>query len=201
MKQGRVSFIMDNLIAAKTSVPMIIVMENGMVATKPGAAPTAAGGGRGNSAFEEVVMDDLISDDRRHLPHACRTASIGRSPGFRWAAARRCRSGSPTWTSSPISASFSGAIRGFDAKTSYNGVFADAAGVQQEGQAALVRRRTRGRGHAHIREDRPRGAGQGGIKNVFFECPFAHEWQTWRYDLERFRSAPVPLTAQREVSK
>ena len=27
---------------------------------------------------------------------------------------------------------------------------------------------------------------QAGIKNVFFECPFAHEWQTWRYDLREF---------------
>jgi enterochelin esterase family protein len=27
---------------------------------------------------------------------------------------------------------------------------------------------------------------QAGIKNVFFECPFAHEWQTWRYDLRDF---------------
>ena len=25
-----------------------------------------------------------------------------------------------------------------------------------------------------------------GIKNVFYECPFAHEWQTWRYDLNDF---------------
>ncbi len=65
VKQGRVSFILDNLIAARSAVPMIVVMENGMVATKPGAAPpeaTGAGRGapRGNAAFEEVVMDDLI---------------------------------------------------------------------------------------------------------------------------------------------
>src|ERR1019366_10662893 len=42
----------------------IVVMENGMVAVKPGAAPVeAAGAGRGNSrngAFEEVVMNVLI---------------------------------------------------------------------------------------------------------------------------------------------
>ena len=25
-----------------------------------------------------------------------------------------------------------------------------------------------------------------GIPNVFFDCPFAHEWQTWRYDLQDF---------------
>ena len=65
IKQGRVSFILDDLIAARSAVPMIVVMENGMVATKPGAAPPEAagagrGGPRGNSALEEVVIDDLI---------------------------------------------------------------------------------------------------------------------------------------------
>jgi len=35
--------------------------------------------------------------------------------------------------------------------------------------------------------------GQGRSKNVFFECPFAHEWQTWRYEPARFRAAAVPV--------
>ncbi|MGD0729612.1 MAG: alpha/beta hydrolase-fold protein, partial [Terracidiphilus sp.] len=62
--QGHVNFILDNLIQAGSAKPMIIVMENGMVAAKAGA-PTAppqpgARGPRGNEAFEQVVIDDLI---------------------------------------------------------------------------------------------------------------------------------------------
>jgi enterochelin esterase-like enzyme len=47
-----VNFILDNLIAEKKAVPMIILMEKGY-ATKAGA-PTRPG------AFEEVVEKDLI---------------------------------------------------------------------------------------------------------------------------------------------
>ena len=53
VKQGRVSFILDNLIAAKSATPMIIVMENGMVATKPAhrrRKRPAAGADRGEIA-------------------------------------------------------------------------------------------------------------------------------------------------------
>ena len=39
--QGRANFILDNLIAAETATPMIVVMDNGY-ATKP-SAPTPAG--------------------------------------------------------------------------------------------------------------------------------------------------------------
>lgn len=48
--QGRANFILDNLIAAGKAHPMIVVMENGMHAVRPGTAPTA----RANEAFGEV---------------------------------------------------------------------------------------------------------------------------------------------------
>ena len=41
--QGRANFILDNLIAEGKATPMIIVMENGMVASKPGAPARADG--------------------------------------------------------------------------------------------------------------------------------------------------------------
>jgi hypothetical protein len=53
----RVYFILDNLIAAGKAEPMIIVMENGY-ASKAGVTPPE--GARGNEAFGEVVMKDLI---------------------------------------------------------------------------------------------------------------------------------------------
>ena len=58
------NFIMDNLIAAKSAKPMIVVMDNGMVAARRGTGPDAGAGARqaprGNEAFEDVVIGDLI---------------------------------------------------------------------------------------------------------------------------------------------
>jgi enterochelin esterase-like enzyme len=62
--QGRANIILDNLIAAKKAVPMIIVMDNGYASRPGAAAPDAAVAGRGpsggTSAFEEVIVKDLI---------------------------------------------------------------------------------------------------------------------------------------------
>jgi enterochelin esterase family protein len=67
--QGHASFIMDNLIAEGRAKPFIIVMANsyvpGSAGSSPGAGPGGAGPGRGGfrfnfSAFERVLIDDLI---------------------------------------------------------------------------------------------------------------------------------------------
>ena len=59
-RQGHMNFILDNLIAEKKAVPMIVVMEKGY-ATRAGAAAAAGGPGRGDGgAFEDVVLKDLI---------------------------------------------------------------------------------------------------------------------------------------------
>ncbi len=62
--QGKANLILDNLIAEKKAVPMIIVMDNGY-ASKPtqtppqgGAAPARGAGGI--SAFEEVMIKEII---------------------------------------------------------------------------------------------------------------------------------------------
>lgn len=64
--QGRANFIMDNLIAEGKARPFIIVMENGGGIGGPPRG-TKAAGGRGGfggmfnfSAFENVLMDDLV---------------------------------------------------------------------------------------------------------------------------------------------
>jgi enterochelin esterase-like enzyme len=58
--QGRANFILDNLIAQKKAAPMIIVMENGMVA--PRAGGPASVGGRPNEAFADVVIKELVPE-------------------------------------------------------------------------------------------------------------------------------------------
>jgi enterochelin esterase-like enzyme len=189
VKQGRVSFILDNLIAAKRAAPMIVVMENGMVASKPGAAPVeAAGAGRGgsrNGAFEEVVMNDLIpmiDGAYRTVANREQRAIAGLSMG----AGQAMQIGLSHLDKFAYIGSFSGGVRATDPKTAYNGVFADAAAFQKKVKLLWL-----GAGIAEAASHQANQAWhetleKAGIRNVFFECPFAHEWQTWRYDLQDF---------------
>ena len=91
--QGRANFILDNLIAEKKARPMILVMENGMVASRAGQGPSAAGPGsasRGNEAFGELVVDDLIPMvDAAYRTHPGQDASGHRR------AVDGCRPGDP----------------------------------------------------------------------------------------------------------
>jgi len=54
VRQGRVSFIVDNLLAAKKAVPMLVVMEHGY-ANRPGETAANA-----EDVFEDLVIRDLI---------------------------------------------------------------------------------------------------------------------------------------------
>ena len=60
-KQGRANFILDNLIAAGKCRPMIVVMENGMVASRAGSVAENQQG-RNNAAFGEMLIEDLLPD-------------------------------------------------------------------------------------------------------------------------------------------
>jgi enterochelin esterase-like enzyme len=57
--QGKANLILDNLIAEKKAVPMIIVMDNGY-ASKPVADDTPVEKKRWNNAFEEVLIGEVI---------------------------------------------------------------------------------------------------------------------------------------------
>jgi len=62
--QGKANLILDNLIAEKKAIPMIIVMDKGY-ATRPSQTPPQGKGGQtrgagGTSAFEEVLIREII---------------------------------------------------------------------------------------------------------------------------------------------
>lgn len=178
--QGHAQFILDNLIAKGSAVPMIVVMENGMVAREPGAA-----GGRGNEAFGKVVVQDLIPA----IDAAYRTKSgpAHRAiAGLSMGAGQALQIGLANLDLFSMVGSFSGGFRDFQVASSFQGVFADAAAFQRKVRLLWV-----GAGSAEpaIR-DSSRSAAEAikkaGIPVVYFECPFAHEWQTWRYALHDF---------------
>lgn len=185
VEQGRANFILDNLIASGKAVPMILVVDTGY-ATRPGNGPDGKPPGP-NSAFEEVMTTELIPliDGRyRTLADADHRAMAGLSMGsmqtlnitlkhpelFKWIGAM---SGPPR--------------RGFDVKTSFDGVFNDAAAFNKKVKLLWF-----SAGTAETEIDKStrtihESLKAAGIENVFYSSANTdHEWQTWRRSLHEF---------------
>jgi enterochelin esterase family protein len=179
--QGKANLILDNLIAERKAQPMILVMDHGY-AMRAGAAPSADN--RGNDAFEDVVLRDLVPlIDSTYRTRADRRyrAIAGLSMGG--GQALRIGLGNPDVFGSV--ASLSGAVRNADLKTSFGGALADPKAANEKIRLLWI-----GCGV----EDRLYSAAKSfhealetaGIRHVWFEGPGSHEWQVWRkhlYDL------------------
>ena len=72
--QGKANLILDNLIAAKKAVPMLIVMDNGY-ATRPSEQTPFQ-----TTVFEEVLMQEVI-------PMIVRAGLL---PVYQWGQIKRC---------------------------------------------------------------------------------------------------------------
>ena len=194
--QGRANIILDNQIAAKKAVPMIIVMDNGY-ASQPGqAAPPAAGAGRGaggvTAAFEEVVTRDLIplvDSTYRTLADREHRAMAGLSMGGN----QTCQVTMHNLDKFAYIGAFSGTMNGLstdplDPATAFNGMFKDGAALNKKIKLFWI-----GMGTAEP-DPFPGAIGafkamldKAGVKYVYFESPgTAHEWLTWRRDLNDF---------------
>jgi len=183
--QGRANFILDNLLAERKAKPMIVVMDCGY-ASRPGEKPSAGRGGGQGSAFEDVVINELIPmidaayrtfNDRKHRGMA------GLSMGSGQALQITLRH---LEMFSYIGA-FSGTIRNFDAKTSYDGVFADPAAFNKRVRLLWFGVGTAEASLLDATRATHQALEQAGIRNVVYESQgTAHEWQTWRRDLHEF---------------
>ena len=205
--QGRMSFIMDNLIAAKKAKPMLVVMEQGY-ARRPGDAaafpgpprPAAPGQAppprpdmsRMFSAFEDVMVKDLIpmiDATYRTKPDRENRAMAGLSMG-----------GMQTFqiTLKHLDlfshiGGFSGGGGGFggtafDPKTAHGGVMANADEFNKKVRVLWLgigttesQRMYDGVKNYHDSLEKA------GIKHVYYESPgTSHEWLTWRRSLNEF---------------
>ena len=194
--QGRTDIILDNLIAEKKAVPIIIVIDNSY-AYKPGepAAPQmpTAGAIPGNfrivvsPTFGEVVIKDLLPALDKHyrtIPDRNHRAVAGLSMG----AAYAMQVGLGNLDTFSYFGSFSGTVmRDLDVKTSYGGVLSDGAAFNKKCNLMFVaagtveQSRLDAARHARAEFDKV------GIKYVAYESPgTAHEWLTWRRDLNEF---------------
>jgi enterochelin esterase-like enzyme len=214
IRQGNANFILDNLIAARSCKPMIIVMAYGYARRAGQPAPDLTGKPFGSpemlkamqemaATFEDDVTQVLIpyiDSTFRTLPDRDHRAMAGLSMG-----------GMQTFQITldhldlfSYIGGFSGAggmlvlgDRKLDPKTDYNGVFADPAAFAKKvhllwlGVGTNEPERMRAglqRLHTSLQE--------ANIQHVFYESPGTdHEWQTWRRDLKDFAPRLFPQTA------
>jgi enterochelin esterase-like enzyme len=217
--QGRVAFIMDNLLAAKKARPMLVVMEQGYArrpgdtAPSPGPPRQAAPGqspprpdfSRMFSAFEDVMVKDLIpmiDATYRTTPDRDNRAMAGLSMG-----------GMQTFqiTLKHLDlfshiGGFSGGGGGFggvafDPKTAHGGVMADADAFNKK-----VRLLWLGIGTTEPQrmyesvKNYHESLEKAGIKHVYYESPgTSHEWLTWRRCLNEY--APLLFVNAQAVSR
>jgi enterochelin esterase-like enzyme len=192
--QGRVDWILDNLIAEGNAKPMLIVMDRGY-AVDPAAPPgiRESVGRRAplpNSALSEVFIKEIIpmiDRDFRTLADRDHRAMAGLSMG-----------GFQTFqiTMSNLDqfayiGGFSGAgfmQPGTDIKSMYNGVWADAESFNKKVKLIYIsigtaepERMVQGVNNLHLELEKA------GIQHVYYESPgTSHEWLTWRRSLKQF---------------
>jgi enterochelin esterase-like enzyme len=191
--QGRASFILDNLIAAGKAKPMIVVMENGYARKAGDPQPPKTGGPRPDiGGFEELMLNDVIP----MIDGTCRTiadrehrAMAGLSMGGN----QTCQLTVRHLDKFAWIGAFSGTGNGLstaplDPKTFMGGVFADGSAFNAKVKLLWI-------GMGTDEPDPFPGAigafrkmlDQTGVKYVYFESPgTAHEWLTWRRDLNDF---------------
>ncbi|RKR81773.1 enterochelin esterase-like enzyme [Mucilaginibacter gracilis] len=181
--QGKMNFILDNLIASKKAVPMIVVMDRGYANSPSGSA---------GNIFPEVLVKEvvpMIDRDFRTIPDRDHRAMAGLSMG-----------GFQTFQTTMANmdkfayiGGFSGAAflqQGVPVTKMFNGIWADASAFNKKaklvylsiGTAESERMYTGVKNFHEALES-------AGIKHVYYESPgTAHEWQSWRRSLNQFAS-------------
>jgi enterochelin esterase-like enzyme len=194
-KQGRVAFIMDNLIAEGKARPMLIVMEHGYAHASGESANWDYG--QDLAVFANVMLRDLIPmidatdrtiPDREH--RALAGLSMGGGQAFQIGL-------SHLEAFAYIGAFSAGFSAGPDElKKMNNGVMADADAFNQRVHLLWL-----GVGTAEPPDLRNtvrllhEALGNAGIKNIYYESPGTdHEWLTWRRCLHEF--APLLFANQ-----
>jgi enterochelin esterase-like enzyme len=200
-EQGRINFILDNLLAGLKAKPMLIVMDRGYATAAGGgaAAPppnTPAARQQGFSAFEQVVIKDLIpmidasyrtQADREH--RALAGLSMG---GMQTMFIASHHLDTFAWIgdfSGPIrtGAPGGGPAGAFDVATTFEGLFADAKAFNAKCKLLWM---TAGTAEAQIHDalqNASTALKKAGVNVTFYESQgTAHEWQTWRRGAREF---------------
>jgi enterochelin esterase-like enzyme len=194
--QGRTDIIMDNLIAAKKAVPMIVVIDNSY-AHKLGEPPPPlrppAGAKPGtfrivvSRTFGEVVIKDMLPAlDKRYRTLADRDyrAIAGLSMG----AAYAMQVGLENLDTFSHFGSFSGTVmRDLDVKTSYRGVLKNAAEFNKKCRLLFIAAGTAEQSRLDAARHARGELDKAGVKHVAYDSEGTdHEWLTWRRSVYEF---------------
>ncbi|NLA48552.1 MAG: esterase [Bacteroidales bacterium] len=194
--QGKANLILDNLIADKKAVPMIIVIDKGYAtipsqATVQKAGPPARDAG-GISAFEQVLIKEIIpmiDSEYRTLSDREHRAMAGLSMG----ANQTIQITMNNLNMFSYIGGFSGtsnypSTEPIDPATFSNGKFKDGAALNRQIKLFWLGLGTK--------EPNPFPGSvaafrnmleKAGVRYVYYESPgTAHEWLTWRRDLFQF---------------
>jgi para-nitrobenzyl esterase len=189
--QGHANLILDNLIAAKNSVPMIVVMDNGY-ASRPAGPFSPVSTGPDFSAFQDVMIKEvipMIDATFRTIPDRDHRAMAGLSMG----ANQALQIATHNLDTFAWMGGFSGTMNGLstdplDPAAAFGGVFKDGAAFNDKVKLLWLGMGTE--------EPNPFPGAIGafrtmldksGVKYVYYSSPgTAHEWLTWRRDLNDF---------------
>jgi len=191
--QGHANLILDNLIAEKKAVPMIIVMDNGYASVPSGPfGPAAPGPGAGFGTFEDVIIKEvipMIDSTFRTIPDRDHRAMAGLSMG----ANQALHLATGHLDTFAYMAGFSGTMNGLSGDalnpaTAFNGIFKDGVAFNEKVKLLWLGMGTEEPDFFHKSIGAFRTMlDKAGVKYVYFSSPgTAHEWLTWRRDLNDF---------------
>lgn len=183
--QGKMANILDNAIASGEAKPMIVVMDNGNCDYNFGAK-AGEGFDAFGASFENVLIEDIIPWVEKTF--RARTDRLGRAmAGLSWGGKQTFDIGLKHTDKFAYLGAFSGAIfvmPGADAKTLYDGVFADAAKFNDDVKVLFMSNGTE-EGLGGMALDAMFDAA--GIRYTRYVSPgTAHEWLTWRRSLDQY---------------
>lgn len=182
-KQGHMQHIMDNLIAAKQAIPMIVVMESGDVKAPFRGGDNRQGRSQYGASFYKVIINDLIptiDSQFRTLTDRDNRAMAGLS----WGGHQTFDVVLNNMDKFSWIGTFSGAIFGLDLKTAYNGVFSNADEFNKKIHYMYM---NWGSDDFIKSGDIVKGLQEMGIKVEGRQSEgTGHEWLTWRRGLKDF---------------
>ena len=182
-KQGHMQHIMDNAIANGEAVPMIVVMESGDVKAPFRGGDNRQGFSSYGASFYKVMINDLIpyidanfrtKSDRDHRAMA----------GLSWGGHQTFDLVMNNMDKFSYMGAFSGAIFGLDAKTAYDGKFANGEEFNKKIHYLFL---SCGSEENFGTEKLAESLRDCGVKVDFQVSPGTHhEWLTWRRGLKQF---------------
>jgi enterochelin esterase family protein len=184
--QGRVGFILDNLIAEGKAKPMLVVMDDGGITPGAMGRPRRGGGPMFWDKFTQVLIEDIIpmiDATYRTIPDREHRAIAGLSLG-----------GTQTWgiTQAHLDdfayiGCFSAPFGFPEVPGGFNGLLGDPAAFAKQVKVLFVSIGTAEGGMTAGGRNFHLALEKAGIKHVYYESPgTAHEWQTWRRSLHEF---------------